>query len=310
MTYLITGGAGFIGSHLTEKLLDLGHEVICLDNLSTGHRMNVEKFKNARFRFIEADVTTPIKFDGKIDVLFHFASPASPPDYFRLPVETLLAGSQGTYNALNLALENDAVFFLSSTSEIYGDPTISPQKEDLCGNVNPIWPRSVYEVSKRFAESITMTYHRKTGLKTRIVRIFNTYGPNMRIDDGRSIPNFIKFALSGEDITIYGDGRQTRSFCYIDDVTQAFILLSQTDYNYPLNIGNPEEISILDLARTIIDITGSKSDISFQNPLDDDPKIRKPDISMAQKILGWQPNVCLKEGLEKTVAAFKKKLRG
>ncbi|MBN1150860.1 GDP-mannose 4,6-dehydratase [candidate division WOR-3 bacterium] len=308
MKYLVTGGAGFIGSHLVEKLLSSGDKVICLDNFSTGERGNLKDFGGSSFKLIEKDVTQPLSIAEKIDVVYHLASPASPPDYFKLPVETLMAGSLGTYNALNLALENKAVFFLSSTSEIYGDPSISPQNEDLCGYVNPIWPRSVYEVSKRFAESITMTYNRKYGLKTRIVRIFNTYGPNMRIEDGRSIPNFIKLALQGKDLKIYGDGNQTRSFCYIDDVVEAFVKLPRIEYSQPVNIGNPEEISIFDLAKTVVKLTGSKSTITFHRPLDNDPKIRKPDISRAKKILEWEPTVGLKQGLEKTVESFKRKI--
>ncbi|MBN1620907.1 GDP-mannose 4,6-dehydratase [candidate division WOR-3 bacterium] len=305
MTYLITGGAGFIGSHLTQRLLREGKRVICLDNLSTGDMRNIEQNKSQGYKFIRGDVTKPIEIEEKADVVFHLASPASPPDYFRFPVETLLTGSVGTYNALNYALKNGALFFLSSTSEIYGDPLTSPQNEEYCGSVNPIWPRSVYEVSKRFSESMTMTFHREFGLSTRIVRIFNTYGPNMRLNDGRSIPNFVRSALSGQDITIYGDGSQTRSYCYIDDVVDAFLMLIDADYYLPINVGNPEEITIKELADSIVEATGSKSKIVFNKPLDDDPKTRKPDIGKAKHILGWEPKINLHQGLNLMIEAFR-----
>ncbi len=305
-TAVVTGGAGFIGSHLCKFLLNKGFRVICIDDLVTGTLKNLESIKDDDFEFINHDITEFIKIDEKVDCIFHFASPASPLDYIQLPIQTLKVGSLGTHNVLGLAKSKRAVMVLASTSEVYGDPLVHPQTENYWGNVNPIGPRGVYDEAKRFAEALTMAYHRQQGVDTRIARIFNTYGPNMRIRDGRVIPNFITQCLKGEDITAYGTGKQTRSFCYIDDMVEGIFKLSQADFHYPINLGNPTETSILELADIIRNIIGSKSKVVFQPLPQDDPKVRMPDISLAKKILNWEPKVSLEEGLKKTVEWFKK----
>jgi dTDP-glucose 4,6-dehydratase len=305
---LITGGAGFIGSHLVDRFLADGHEVICVDNLITGSVANIAHIKSDRFAFIKYDVTNYMFVDGPLDYILHFASPASPIDYLELPIQTLKVGSLGTHKALGLAKEKGAVFLLASTSEVYGDPLIHPQTEDYWGNVNPVGPRGVYDEAKRFSEAMTMGYHRYHDLKTRIVRIFNTYGPRMRIHDGRAVPNFMCQALRNEDITVYGDGSQTRSFVYVSDEVDGIARLLFSDVDTPVNIGNPAEMSVLQMAETIVKITGSRSRIIF-NPLPvDDPKVRQPDITKAKKLLGWEPKVGLEEGLSKTLGYFKEKL--
>ena len=307
---LITGGAGFIGSHLCESFLKRGDEVLCMDNFSTGSRENVASFSsNTRFTMIQQDVTRFVRVDGALDAVLHFASPASPADYMEMPIQTLKVGSLGTHNALGLAKAKDAIFLLASTSEVYGDPLIRPQKEDYWGNVNPIGPRGVYDEAKRFAEAMTMAYRRSHGLSTRIVRIFNTYGPRMRMQDGRVVPNFITQALKGEPFTVYGNGTQTRSFLYIDDLVRALHRLLDADYNLPVNVGNPQEMTVLEFAKKIIDLTGSPSAIAFHPLPQDDPQVRQPDISMARELLGWEPQVSLEEGLRKTIQYFKERLQ-
>jgi len=302
---LITGGAGFIGSHLCERFLEEGFEVICMDNLVTGTLQNIgHLFGNEHFRFVKQDVTNYIYVEGALECILHFASPASPIDYLQLPIQTLKVGSLGTHKALGLAKEKKARFFLASTSEVYGDPLVHPQKEDYWGNVNPIGPRGVYDEAKRFAEAITMAYHRYHGVDTRIIRIFNTYGPRMRIDDGRVVPTFMAQVLRGEDLTVFGDGSQTRSFCYISDLVEGIWRLLNTEYCEPVNLGNPQEMSILAFAREIIALTGSKRKIVSKPLPVDDPKVRRPDISLAQKLLGWKPKVSLEEGLRRTFAYF------
>jgi dTDP-glucose 4,6-dehydratase len=306
---LITGGAGFIGSHLCEQFLDDGHEVICMDNLITGSADNIAHlFPNSRFSFVPQDVTNYIYVKGQIDAILHFASPASPIDYLELPIQTLKVGSLGTHKALGLAKEKNARFLLASTSEVYGDPLVHPQKEDYWGNVNPIGPRGVYDEAKRFAEAMTMAYHRVHGVQTRIVRIFNTYGPRMRLRDGRVVPNFISQALKGEDLTVYGDGSQTRSFCFVTDLVDGIVRLLQSERNEPVNIGNPTELTVLEFAHRIIELTGSRSKIAYKPLPVDDPKVRQPDIVVARRLLGWEPKVSLPEGLEKTITYFKEKL--
>lgn len=309
MKSIVTGGAGFLGSHLCDLLLEKGHEVICIDNLVTGDLKNLEHlksdFKSDRFTYLKYDVTKPIYFGDKIDYIFHLASPASPIDYLELPIQTLKVGALGTYNMLGLAKEHSARFLLASTSEVYGDPLVNPQPETYWGNVNPIGPRGVYDESKRYAEAITMAYHRYHGINTRIVRIFNTYGPRMRVNDGRVVPNFVSQALRGEDITVYGDGGQTRSFCYVSDLVDGIYRLMMSDCSEPVNIGNPEELSVLEFAKMIIEITGSKSRIVYEKLPVDDPKVRRPDISRAKELLGWGPKVELREGLKKTIDYFK-----
>ena len=303
---LITGGAGFIGSHLCERFLDDGYEVICMDNLLTGNVDNVSKlFENQNFKFIEQDVTNYIYVAGSLDAILHFASPASPIDYLEHPIQTLKVGSLGTHKVLGLAKEKGARFLLASTSEVYGDPLVHPQKEDYWGNVNPIGPRGVYDEAKRFAEAITMAYHRYHGVETRIVRIFNTYGPRMRINDGRAVPTFINQALNGKNLTVFGDGTQTRSFCYVSDLAEGIIRLLHSDCADPVNIGNPQEMSILAFAEKIIALSGTSSTIEHKPLPEDDPKVRQPDISRAKKILGWSPVVSLDEGLEETISYFK-----
>ena len=309
MRVLVTGGAGFIGSHLCDRFLQEGHEVICLDNLITGSTGNIARLAgHPKFSFIKHDVTNYIFAEGKIDAILHFASPASPVDYLQYPIQTLKVGSLGTHKALGLAKEKKAKFLLASTSEVYGNPLIHPQKEDYWGNVNPIGPRGVYDEAKRFAEAMTMAYHRYHGVDTRIARIFNTYGPRMRLNDGRVVPNFIHQALRGEDLTIYGDGSQTRSFCYIEDLVEGMVRLLFSREIEPVNLGNPDEYSIQDFAQVILQVTGSRSRIVYQTLPTDDPRVRKPDISRARAVLGWNPKVELKEGIGKTIPYFQGKL--
>lgn len=304
---VVTGGAGFLGSHLCDRLLSENMKVICLDNLLTGRLENIEHlFSNGNFQFIKLDVTNFIHVPFRVDYVLHFASPASPIDYLKLPIQTLKVGSLGTHKALGLAKEKKATFLLASTSEVYGDPLVHPQKEDYWGNVNPVGPRGVYDEAKRFAEAITMAYHRYHALDTRIVRIFNTYGPRMRLDDGRALPTFFSQALKGEDITIYGDGKQTRSFCYVSDLIDGIFKLLISNETSPVNIGNPEEITIEDFAKEVIAITKSKSKVVYQDLPLDDPKVRQPDISKAKSVLVWEPHVKREEGLKLTLDYFQK----
>jgi len=303
---LITGGAGFLGSHLCDRFLKEGFHVIAMDNLITGNMDNIAHlFGNERFTFIEHDVTNYIYVEGELDYILHFASPASPIDYLEMPIQTLKVGSLGTHKALGLAKAKEATFVLASTSEVYGDPLEHPQKEDYWGNVNPIGDRGVYDEAKRFAEAMTMAYHRYHGVNTRIVRIFNTYGSRMRINDGRALPAFMSQALTGKDLTVFGDGSQTRSFTYVDDLVEGIYRLTLSDYTEPVNIGNPQEISILDFAKEIIEITGSDSNIVFEDLPNDDPKVRKPDVSRAREVLNWEPVYPRKEGLKKTLDYFR-----
>ena len=305
---LVTGGAGFLGSHLCEYLLDKGHEVICMDNLITGSKQNISEIKSCDFHFINHNVSEFIRLDSELDYILHFASPASPIDYLELPIQTLKVGALGTHNALGLAKAKKAVLLLASTSEVYGDPLIHPQPEEYWGNVNPIGPRGVYDEAKRFAEAITMAYHRTHGVNTKIVRIFNTYGPRMRIKDGRAIPNFLKQALTGEDLTVYGNGTQTRSFCFVSDLIEGIFRLLMSDKHEPVNIGNPNEMTIQQMADKILQATKSESKI-VQVPLpQDDPKTRQPNIMLAKEILDWEPEVSLDEGLEFTIKYFKEQL--
>jgi dTDP-glucose 4,6-dehydratase len=305
MRVLVTGGAGFIGSHLCEFLLERGSEVVCLDNLSTGSRENIDRLPSARVSFIRHDVTNYIDIAGPVDYVLHFASPASPVDYQNLPIPTLKVGALGTHNALGLAKAKGARFLLASTSEVYGDPLVHPQREDYWGNVNPVGPRGVYDEAKRFAEAMTMAYHRYHGLDTRIVRIFNTFGPRMRRDDGRAIPNFIDQALRGQPLTVYGDGSQTRSFMYVSDLVDGIWRLMQSGVHDPVNLGNPFEMTLLELAKRITRLAGSASPIVFQPLPIDDPKIRQPDISRAHALLGWEPRVDVDEGLRRTIEWFR-----
>jgi dTDP-glucose 4,6-dehydratase len=303
---LITGGAGFIGSHLCERFLGEGDEVICMDNLLTGSPDNIAHlFSERRFTFIQQDVTTYIYVKGPIDAILHFASPASPVDYLELPIQTLKVGSLGTHKALGLAKEKNARFLLASTSEVYGDPLVHPQKEDYWGNVNPIGPRGVYDEAKRFAEALTMAYHRTHGVQTRIVRIFNTHGPRMRLNDGRVVPNFISQALRGEPLTVYGDGSQTRSFRYVSDLVDGIVRLLRSDHSGPVNCGNPMEVTILQFAQKIKALTASRSEIVFRPLPEDDPKVRQPDIGLARRLLGWEPRVSLDDGLRQTIDYFR-----
>ena len=306
---LVTGGAGFLGSHLCEYLLNKGHEVVCMDNLITGSKDNISHIKSEQFQFVEHNVSEFINLEGELDYILHFASPASPIDYLELSIQTLKVGALGTHNALGLAKEKKAVFFLASTSEVYGDPLIHPQPEDYWGNVNPIGPRGVYDEAKRFAEAITMAYHRVHGINTKIIRIFNTYGPRMRINDGRAIPNFLKQALTGKDLTVYGEGSQTRSFCYVSDLIEGIYRLLTSDQNNPINIGNPNEMTIKEMADKILQATNSESKITYVPLPEDDPKVRQPDITRAKKYLNWEPVVGLDEGLQSTLKYFKEQMR-
>ncbi len=305
---LITGGAGFLGSHLCDYFISKGHYVICMDNLLTGNIDNISHlFGNDRFTFIKHDVTNFVYVEGKVDNILHFASPASPIDYLKLPIQTLKVGSLGTHKTLGLAKEKKARFLLASTSECYGDPLEHPQSEDYWGNVNPVGPRGVYDEAKRFAEALTMAYHRYHGIDTRIVRIFNTYGSRMRVNDGRALPTFMMQALKGEDLTVFGDGSQTRSFCYVGDMVEGIYRLLRSDYVSPVNIGNPSEITILEFARKLIDTCKSKSKIMFSDLPVDDPKVRRPDVAKAKRLLEWEPKIQLEEGLKLVLEYFEGK---
>ncbi len=310
MRMVVTGGAGFIGSHLCKYLLEKGHSVICIDNLSTGSQENLSLTSGEGFKFVRHNITESIYLDGDVDCVLHLASPASPVDYHRLPIQTLKVGALGTLMALGLAKLKKAVFLLASTSEVYGDPLVHPQVETYWGNVNPVGPRAVYDEAKRFAEALTMAYHRVHGVDTRIARIFNTYGPGMRLDDGRALPTFISQALKGEDLTVFGTGEQTRSFCYVSDMVEGLYMLLMSGEHEPVNLGNPEEISILQLAREVIELSSSKSKIVFKPLPEDDPRVRRPDISKAKRLLGWEPRVGRREGLLKTIQYFISKLKG
>jgi len=308
MRAVVTGGAGFLGSHLCDRLLAVGWEVLALDNLITGDEDNLGHLgRNPKFRFERKDVTESIRIEGEVGYVFHLASPASPPDYLRFPVETLKVGSIATMNTLELAEAKGAKFLLASTSECYGDPDVSPQSESYWGRVNPVGPRSVYDEAKRFAEAITMAYHRHHGLDTHIVRIFNTYGPRMRLNDGRALPNFVFQALSGQPLTVYGDGKQTRSFCYVSDLIEGIYRLSQSDEHFPTNIGNPTELTIYEFAERIRSYFPNALPIVHQPLPEDDPKQRRPDITKAKRLLGWEPKVSLEEGLKYTLDYFKEK---
>ncbi|HEY4980151.1 MAG TPA: UDP-glucuronic acid decarboxylase family protein [Candidatus Acidoferrum sp.] len=307
MRAVVTGGAGFLGSHLCDRLLVEGWDVLALDNFITGDAANVAHLRgNSHFQLIKMDVNLPVKVEGHVAYVFHFASPASPPDYLKFPIETLKVGSLGTMHTLDLALEKKAKFFLASTSECYGDPSISPQVETYWGNVNPVGPRSVYDEAKRFAEATTMAYHRHHGVDTHIVRIFNTYGPRMRLNDGRALPNFVFQALSGQQITIYGDGKQTRSFCFVSDLIDGIYRLSQSSEHYPTNIGNPMELTIHEFAKRVLSYFPNAPGLIHEALPEDDPKQRCPDISKAKKLLGWEPKVGLEEGLDQTLEYFRR----
>jgi dTDP-glucose 4,6-dehydratase len=308
MRVVVTGAAGFIGSHLCEALLDRGHSVVGLDNLLTGNVANIAHLRDRDLTFIRHDVTRHITVDGPVDFVLHWASPASPIDYLELPIQTMKVGSLGTHNALGLALAKKAGFMLASTSEVYGDPLEHPQTETYWGNVNPIGPRGVYDEAKRFAEALTLAYHRSHGINTKIVRIFNTYGPRMRLRDGRAVPAFMSQALRNEDVTVFGDGTQTRSFCYVSDLVDGILRLMQSGTNDPVNIGNPHELTIEEIARTIIRLIGSSSQIVYRPLPVDDPKQRQPDITRARTLLNWEPKVGLEDGLLKTVNYFREKV--
>ncbi|MGE5520839.1 MAG: UDP-glucuronic acid decarboxylase family protein [Candidatus Dadabacteria bacterium] len=302
---LITGGAGFLGSHLCDRFINEGYEVIAMDNLITGDLRNIEHlFKLKEFEFYHHDVTKFIHVPGELDYILHFASPASPIDYLKIPIQTLKVGAMGTHNCLGLAKEKKARILVASTSEVYGDPLVHPQTEEYWGNVNPVGPRGVYDEAKRYMESITMAYHNFHGLDTRIVRIFNTYGPRMRLNDGRALPAFVGQALRGEDLTVFGDGSQTRSFCYVDDLVEGIYRLLKSDYHQPVNIGNPDEISLKEFAEEILELTGHKVKIIYKPLPEDDPKQRKPDITKAKELLGWSPKVNRRDGLQKTYEYF------
>jgi dTDP-glucose 4,6-dehydratase len=305
---VITGAAGFIGSHLSDALLDRGYAVVGIDNLLTGDLANIAHIKNRDFEFIKHDVTNYINVDGPVYAVLHWASPASPIDYLELPIPTLKVGALGTHKALGLAKAKGARFVIASTSEVYGDPLEHPQKETYWGNVNPIGPRGVYDEAKRFAEAMTTAYHRYHGLDAKIVRIFNTYGPRMRVRDGRAVPAFMSQALRNEDVTVFGDGSQTRSFCYVSDLVDGIIRMMESSENSPINIGNPTEMTIKQIAETIIEMTGSTSKVIYQPLPEDDPKVRRPDITRARTLLGWEPKVDLREGLTKTIEYFRTKV--
>src|SRR5690349_8707884 len=308
MRAVVTGGAGFLGSHLCERLIAEGWDVLALDNLVTGVDSNIAHLlKNKRFRILRADVSNYIDVPGPVDYVLHFASPASPVDYLKMPIPTLKVGARGTHNALGLTKAKNAKFFLASTSECYGDPEVSPQNEEYWGHVNPIGPRGVYDEAKRFAEAMTMAYHRYHNVDTRIVRIFNTYGPRMRLNDGRALPNFLYQALSGLPLTVYGDGRQTRSFCYVSDLVDGIVRLLDSNEHFPVNIGNPHEITILEFAKRILALTGGRGELVFRPLPQDDPKRRRPDIRKARELLKWEPKVPLEEGLQLTLEYFQKR---
>jgi dTDP-glucose 4,6-dehydratase len=300
-TCLVTGGAGFLGSHLCDELLVRGHRVICVDNLETGTLANIEHIRTPDFVHLNVDITQPYHVDEPIDFVYHLASPASPIDYLRLPLHTLKVGSQGTHHSLGVAKFKRARFLLASTSEVYGDPQVHPQPESYWGHVNPIGPRGVYDEAKRYAEALTMAYHRQQGVDTAIVRIFNTYGSRMRPHDGRAIPTFLRQALTDRPITVFGDGSQTRSFCYVSDEIDGLIRLAESGVHQPVNIGNPHEFTLLELAKTVIEVTGSNSEIVFEALPTDDPQVRQPDITLARDLLGWEPQVSLRQGLQRTI---------
>jgi dTDP-glucose 4,6-dehydratase len=300
-TCLVTGGAGFLGSHLCDELLHRGHRVVCVDNLETGTLANIEHIRSPDFVHLNVDITQPYYVDEPIDFVYHLASPASPIDYLRLPLHTLKVGSQGTHHTLGVAKFKRARFLLASTSEVYGDPQVHPQPESYWGHVNPIGPRGVYDEAKRYAEALTMAYHRQQGVDTAIVRIFNTYGSRMRPHDGRAIPTFLRQALTDRPITVFGDGSQTRSFCYVSDEIDGLIRLAESGVHQPVNIGNPHEFTLLELAKTVIEVTGSNSEIVFEALPTDDPQVRQPDITLARDLLGWEPQVSLRQGLQRTI---------
>ena len=300
-TCIVTGGAGFLGSHLCDHLLAKGHRVICLDNLDTGSLQNIEHIRDSKFTFLHQDLTEPLFVDDDVDFVYHLASPASPIDYARLPLHTLKVGSYGTHHMLGLAKFKRARFLLASTSEVYGDPEVHPQPEDYWGNVNPIGPRGVYDEAKRYAEALTMAYHRQQGVNSCIARIFNTFGAKMRPHDGRAIPTFLRQALQDKPVTVFGDGSQTRSFCYVDDMIRGFVLLAESDVHLPVNLGNPKEMSLLKLAEAVIEVAESRSEIVFEALPVDDPRVRQPDIARARQLLGWEPEVELRDGLRRTI---------
>lgn len=303
-TSVVTGGAGFLGSHICESLIGAGHRVYCVDNLETGNLENIDHIRDARFEFLQHDMIEHLEIADRVDFVFHFASPASPIDYLRLPLQTLKVGSYGTHNALGFAKAHRAAFLLASTSEVYGDPKVHPQSEDYWGHVNPIGPRGVYDEAKRYAEAMTMAYRRQQGVNTHIARIFNTYGPRMRPHDGRAVPTFLRQALDGEPLTVFGDGSQTRSFCYVADLVDGCLRLIEHGYHLPVNIGNPNEFSVLELAHLVIELSRSTSTINFEALPQDDPSVRQPDIGLAQRLLGWTPEIELSEGLRRTLASY------
>jgi dTDP-glucose 4,6-dehydratase len=300
-TCVVTGGAGFLGSHLSDALLSKGHRVICIDNLDTGSLQNIEHIRDERFTFLNQDLTEPVVLEDEIDVVYHLASPASPIDYARLPLHTLKVGSYGTHHMLGLAKFKRSRFLLASTSEVYGDPQVHPQPESYWGHVNPIGPRGVYDEAKRYAEALTMAYHRQQGVDTCIARVFNTFGARMRPHDGRAIPTFLRQALQDKPVTVFGEGDQTRSFCYVDDLIRGFVLLAESDVHLPVNLGNPKEMTLLELAEAVIEVTGSRSEIVYEALPVDDPQVRQPDITRARQLLGWEPEVELRDGLERTI---------
>jgi dTDP-glucose 4,6-dehydratase len=305
---MVTGGAGFLGSHLCDRLLAGGHRVICVDNLDTGSLQNIEHIRDDGFRFLQHDLTKPLHIDDEVDFVYHLASPASPIDYARLPLHTLKVGSYGTHHMLGLAKVKRARFLLASTSEVYGDPQVHPQSEDYWGHVNPIGPRGVYDEAKRYAEALTMAYHRQQGVNTSIARIHNTFGPKMRPHDGRAIPTFLRQALQDKPVTVFGDGSQTRSFCYVDDLIRGLVSLMESEVHQPVNLGNPDEMTLLELAKTVIEVTEARSEIVFEALPTDDPTVRQPDITRAREWLGWEPGMQLEQGLVRTVAYFRRRL--
>jgi len=300
-TCIVTGGAGFLGSHLCDRLLAAGHRVICIDNLDTGSLQNIEHIDSAEFAFLNTDITEPAFVDEDVDLVYHLASPASPIDYARLPLHTLKVGAYGTHHMLGLAKLHRARFVLASTSEVYGDPQVHPQPEDYWGHVNPIGPRGVYDEAKRYAEALTMAYHRQQGVDTSIARIFNTMGDRMRPHDGRAVPTFLRQALQDKPLTVFGDGTQTRSFCFVDDLIRGLVMLAESDVHSPVNIGNPDEFTLLELAEAVVEVTESRSEIVFEALPVDDPQVRQPDITKARELLGWEPQVTLHDGLRLTI---------